>query len=162
MEDRAVVERQLGRPPRAFHRVVVRCPFGMPAVTEQTPYDDADEPFPTTYYVTCPFLVAAISRLEAAGGVERWSERVATDPELAESLQRARRVSSATCGESSPAPRKGATTGRRSSLESAVPAGPSGSSASTRTRRSPSRALGTRWARACWRKSAHSGRKPVA
>jgi hypothetical protein len=91
MEDRAVVERQLGRPPRAFHRVVVRCPFGMPAVTEQTPYDDADEPFPTTYYVTCPFLVAAISRLEAAGGVERWSERVATDPELAESLQRATR-----------------------------------------------------------------------
>ena len=91
MEDRAVVERQLGRPPRAFHRVVVRCPFGMPAVTEQTPYDDADEPFPTTYYVTCPFLVAAISRLEAAGGVERWSERVAADPDLAESLQRATR-----------------------------------------------------------------------
>lgn len=91
MEDRAVVERQLGRPPRAFHRVVVRCPFGMPAVTEQTPYDDADEPFPTTYYVTCPFLVAAISRLEAAGGVERWSERVATEPALAESLQRATR-----------------------------------------------------------------------
>ncbi len=91
MEDRAVVERQLGRPPRAFHRVVVRCPFGMPAVTEQTPYDDADEPFPTTYYVTCPFLVAAISRLEAAGGVERWSEQVATDPDLAESLQRATR-----------------------------------------------------------------------
>jgi hypothetical protein len=91
MEDRAVVERQLGRPPRAFHRVVVRCPFGMPAVTEQTPYDDADEPFPTTYYVTCPFLVAAISRLEAAGGVERWSERVATDPDLAASLQRATR-----------------------------------------------------------------------
>ena len=91
MEDRAVVERQLGRPPRAFHRVVVRCPFGLPAVTEQTPYDDADEPFPTTYYVTCPWLVAAISRLEAAGGVERWSERVATDPVLAESLHRATR-----------------------------------------------------------------------
>lgn len=91
MEDRAVVERQLGRPPRAFHRVVVRCPFGMPAVTEQKPYDDADEPFPTTYYVTCPYLVAAISRLEAAGGVERWSERVTTDPALAESLQRATR-----------------------------------------------------------------------
>lgn len=91
MDDRAVVERQLGRPPRAFHRVVVRCPFGMPAVTEQTPYDDADEPFPTTYYVTCPHLVAAISRLEAAGGVERWSERVATDSAMAASLRRATR-----------------------------------------------------------------------
>lgn len=89
MDDRAVVERQLGRPPRAFHRVVVRCPFGLPAVTEQAPYDDSGDPFPTTYYVTCPWLVAQISRLEAAGGVERWSERVATDSELAASLERA-------------------------------------------------------------------------
>jgi hypothetical protein len=89
MEDRAVVERQLGRPPRAFHRVVARCPWGMPAVTEQVPYDDSDEPFPTTYYVTCPHLVAQISRLEAAGGVERWSAEVAVDPALAESLERA-------------------------------------------------------------------------
>ena len=89
MDDRAVVERQLGRPPRAFHRVVVRCPFDLPAVTEQAPYDDSGAPFPTTYYVTCPWLVAQISRLEAAGGVERWSERVATDSELAASLGRA-------------------------------------------------------------------------
>jgi uncharacterized protein len=89
MDDRAVVERQLGRPPRAFHRVVVRCPFGLPAITEQAPYDASGEPFPTTYYVTCPWLVAQISRLEAAGGVERWSDLVAADPELARSLERA-------------------------------------------------------------------------
>ena len=89
MDDRAVVERQLGRPPRAFRRVVVRCPYGRPAITEQAPYDDAGEPFPTTYYVTCRWLVAQISRLEAAGGVERWSDRVASDPELAQSLERA-------------------------------------------------------------------------
>ena len=44
-----------------------------PAVTEQSPYDPDGEPFPTTYYVTCRHLVAAISRLEAAGGVERWT-----------------------------------------------------------------------------------------
>jgi uncharacterized protein len=91
MEDRAVVEHQLGRPPRAFHRVVARCPWGLPAVTEQAPYDDSGEPFPTTYYLTCPHLVGQISRLEAAGGVERWSSRVATDPALAESLERATR-----------------------------------------------------------------------
>jgi uncharacterized protein len=89
MEDRAVVERQLGRAPRAFHRVVVRCPFGLPAITEQVPYDDEGEPFPTTYYVTCPWLVVQISRVEAAGGVERWSERVASDLDLAESLKEA-------------------------------------------------------------------------
>ena len=87
--DRAVVERQLGRPPRAFRRVVVRCPFGRPAVTEQAPYDDAGEPFPTTFWLTCPQLVAAVSRLEAAGGVERWTRAAAEDPELRESLERA-------------------------------------------------------------------------
>ena len=85
-DDRAVVERQIGRPPRAFGRAVVRCPFGLPAVTEQTPYDSAGEPFPTTYYLTCRHLVAAVSRLEAAGGVERWTEAARADPELQASL----------------------------------------------------------------------------
>jgi hypothetical protein len=89
MDDRDVVARQLGRPPRAFRRVAVRCPHGRPAVTEQNAYDDEGEPFPTTYYLTCPHLVAAVSRLEDAGGVERWSERVAEDPELARSLDEA-------------------------------------------------------------------------
>jgi uncharacterized protein len=89
MDDRAVVERQLGRPPRAMRRVVVRCPFGAPAVTEQDAYDSRGEPFPTTYYLTCPYLVAAVSRLEAAGGVGRWTAAVRADPSLAESLARA-------------------------------------------------------------------------
>jgi hypothetical protein len=89
MDDRAVVERQLGRPPRAFLRVAARCPHGAPAVTEQAPYDSAGEPFPTTYYLTCRHLVAAVSRLEASGGIERWSERVVGDEALAQSLARA-------------------------------------------------------------------------
>jgi uncharacterized protein len=84
--DRATVERQIGRPPRAARRVAVRCPFGLPAVTEQSPYDSTGEPFPTTYYLTCRHLVAAVSRLEAAGGVERWTEAAAADPALRESL----------------------------------------------------------------------------
>ena len=65
VDDREIVARQLGRSPRAFRRVAVRCPFGRPAITEQQPYDDDGEPFPTTYYLTCPHLVAAVSRLEA-------------------------------------------------------------------------------------------------
>jgi uncharacterized protein len=87
MADREVVARQLGRDPRAFRRVVVRCPWGRPAVTEQDPYDAEGMPFPTTYWLTCRHLVSAVSRVEAAGGVERWSKAVADDPELAESLQ---------------------------------------------------------------------------
>jgi hypothetical protein len=89
MEDQAIVARQIGRAPRAFRRVAVRCPFGRPAVTEQAPFDADGRPFPTQFYVTCPHLVAALSRLEAAGGVERWSNAARTDPVLAESLERA-------------------------------------------------------------------------
>jgi hypothetical protein len=84
--DRAVVARQLGREPRTLRRVAVRCPFGAPAVTEQSPYGTDGEPFPTTYYLTCRHLVAAVSRLEAAGGVERWSEAARTEAALAASL----------------------------------------------------------------------------
>lgn len=86
MDERAVVARQLGRSPRAFRRVVVRCPFGLPAVTEQEPYDRDGAPFPTTYYLTCRHLVSAIARVEATGGVERWSRAASEDPVLAESL----------------------------------------------------------------------------
>src|SRR5262249_7592849 len=89
VDDRAVVERQLGRPPRSFRRVVRRSPSRSPGVTGQSPCDVTGEPFPTTYYLTCRHLVAELSRLEAAGGVERWSARLAEDPELAESLARA-------------------------------------------------------------------------
>jgi uncharacterized protein len=89
MDDRAIVAGQLGRTPRAFERVVVRCPYGLPAVTEQRPYDPQGEPFPTMYYVTCPHLVSAIARVEAAGGVERWSAATADDDVLGESLVRA-------------------------------------------------------------------------
>src|SRR6476659_7902030 len=86
MTDEELVARQIGRVPRAFARVAVRCPFGRPAVTEQTPFDEDGRPFPTQYYVTCPYLVAAISRLEAAGGVERWTQAAAGDEALAASL----------------------------------------------------------------------------
>lgn len=91
MDERAVVARQLGRPPRAFRRVVVRCPYGLPAVTEQAPYDEAGEPFPTTYYLTCRYLVTALARIEATGGVERWSRAASEDPALRTSLERATR-----------------------------------------------------------------------
>jgi len=91
MDDRSVVAAQIRREPRAFSRVAVRCPFGFPAVSEQRPYDDEGKPFPTGFYLTCPALVVAVARLEAAGGVERWSEEVRKRRRLRRSLQHANR-----------------------------------------------------------------------
>lgn len=88
VDDLDVLARQLGRRPRAFARVVVRCPWGRPAVTEQRPYTAAGEPFPTTFYLSCPQLVVAVSRIEAAGGVERFTALVETDPDLRADLDR--------------------------------------------------------------------------
>jgi hypothetical protein len=89
MDDQAVVSRQLGRPARPFRRVAVRCEHGFPAVTEQPAFTDDGSPFPTTYYLTCPWLVAALARAEAEGGVSRWTRAAAEDPALGESLVRA-------------------------------------------------------------------------
>jgi len=89
MDDLEVVERQLGRPPRAFRRVAVRCPFGAPAVVEQEPFGSDGTPFPTQFWLTCTHLAAAIARVEAAGGVERWTALAQTDDGLRASLERA-------------------------------------------------------------------------
>jgi hypothetical protein len=89
VDDERVVSWQLGRPARAFRRVAVRCAHGFPAVTEQAAFTPDGKPFPTTYYLTCPWLVGAISRLEAAGGVARFADAAASDPELGASLARA-------------------------------------------------------------------------
>jgi uncharacterized protein len=86
VDDKRVVSWQLGRPARAFRRVAARCAYGFPAVTEQAPYGDDGTPFPTTYYLTCPWLVTEIARLEAGGGVERFSRAAAENAELALSL----------------------------------------------------------------------------
>lgn len=89
--DEEIVSWQLGRPVRAFEGVSVRCPYGYPAVTVQAPATEDGTPFPTSFYLTCPWLVAAVSRLEAAGGVGRWTSEAAAQPDLRASLADAQR-----------------------------------------------------------------------
>jgi hypothetical protein len=68
-KDRDAVARQLGREPRPF-RVAARCPFGLPSVIE----NEHTREMPTSFWVTCPSLVAAISRVESTGGVREARE----------------------------------------------------------------------------------------
>jgi uncharacterized protein len=71
MDDRARVEEQLGRPPRGAFEVVVRDGAGDPVVVRNHPFLDDGTPMPTRYYLVAPALVRDVSRLEAAGGVDR-------------------------------------------------------------------------------------------
>lgn len=82
MADADDVARQLGREPRGAWRVAVRCSFGYPTVIATAPVTGAGEPFPTLFYLTCPHLAEAVSRLESDGEIERWRQRMAVDEEL--------------------------------------------------------------------------------
>ncbi len=81
--DADTVRLQLGRPPREPWRVAQRCTFGFPAVIATPSRLASAEPFPTTFYLTCPHLGAAIATLESAGEAERWASRLAAEPALA-------------------------------------------------------------------------------
>jgi uncharacterized protein len=70
-KDYDAVARQLGRRPRPFC-VAARCPFGLPSVIE----NERTREMPTSFWVTCPSLVAAISRVESTGGVRGAREAV--------------------------------------------------------------------------------------
>jgi hypothetical protein len=69
--DYDAVAQQLGRRPRPF-RVAARCPFGLPSVIE----NEHTREMPTSFWVSCPSLVAAISRVESTGGVRAAQEAV--------------------------------------------------------------------------------------
>jgi hypothetical protein len=81
--DRAVVEAQLSRPPRAMRSVAHRCPCGNPDVVETSPRLPDGTPFPTLYYLTCPRAAAAVGRLESGGLMREMSARLSADPDLA-------------------------------------------------------------------------------
>jgi hypothetical protein len=70
-KDYSAVARQLGREPRPF-RVAARCPFGLPSVIE----NEQSREMPTSFWVTCPSLITAISRVESTGGVREAREAI--------------------------------------------------------------------------------------
>jgi len=83
VRDRAVVEAQLGRAPRAIRDVAHRCPCGNPDVVETSPRLPDGTPFPTLFYLTCPRAASAVGRLEASGLMRDMTARLRADPALA-------------------------------------------------------------------------------
>jgi len=88
LTDRRVVTAQLGRAARGQWDVAHRCPYGYPQVIRVHPVV-AGHPFPTLYWLTCPFLKREVSRLEADGWVKRLEARMAASPELSASMSEA-------------------------------------------------------------------------
>lgn len=90
--DLEVLAEQLGRPARGVVGVAARCVCGRPLVVRTAPRLDDGTPFPTTYYLTCPPAVAAVSTLEATGLMKELTARLADDAELAAAYERAHRA----------------------------------------------------------------------
>src|SRR5690606_32586707 len=69
--------------------IAARCVCGRPTVVRTAPRLPDGTPFPTTFYLTHPVAVAAVSTLEASGVMREMSERLLADPELAAGHQAA-------------------------------------------------------------------------
>jgi hypothetical protein len=65
---------------------VARCERGVPSVIAVAPALDDGTLFPTLFWLTCPSLVEAVSRLESAGEHREWASRAAADPGFAGDL----------------------------------------------------------------------------
>lgn len=87
--DANAVSEQLGRPIRGANAVAWRCPCGKPGVIETQPRLPDGTPFPTLYYLTCQKACSAIGTLEGSGQMKDMTDRLADDPELAASYQKA-------------------------------------------------------------------------
>lgn len=81
--DLATIAEQLGRPARGVAAVAWRCPCGKPGVVATEPRLPDGTPFPTTFYLTCPRAVSAVSTLEADGVMVELNQRLADDAEFA-------------------------------------------------------------------------------
>ncbi len=80
MDDRARVAELLGRSPRGDFEVVVRDVTGDPVVVRNAPFLADGTPMPTRYYLVGAEIVKAVSRIEAAGGVDEVEAEL--DPEV--------------------------------------------------------------------------------
>ena len=87
LNDERVIAKQLRRTPRGLLSIECRCPYGYPQVVRVYPLVDG-KPFPTLFWLTCPFLTKQIDRLEAEGWIKQ-TEQLLEEDALAADFQKA-------------------------------------------------------------------------
>jgi len=91
LKDKKVIAKQIGRTPRGVLGVERRCPYGYPQVVCVHPLVEG-KPFPTLFWLTCPFLTRQIDHLEAEGWIKKMDGQIEHDETLAASLREAHRT----------------------------------------------------------------------
>ena len=90
--DVVAVAEQLGREPTTPFTVVARCTGGHPLVIRNAPIDAHGDPFPTTYWLTCPTAVKAVARVESGGAIARMNDRIHADEAFDRAVEAAHRA----------------------------------------------------------------------
>jgi uncharacterized protein len=88
-QDREAAERQLGRPLRGRVMVAARCPYGVVEVIATPPLLPDGTPFPTLFWLTCPFLMRSVSGLESGDFRDAVRRMAREEPGFAASLRQA-------------------------------------------------------------------------
>lgn len=84
----SIVEFQLDRPPRGSWWPRVFCPHGFPVVIETKPFLEDGTPFPTLFWLSCPYLKEEISKIESGSEKAVITNQVLQDKlALAEELE---------------------------------------------------------------------------
>ncbi|MCI2425686.1 DUF501 domain-containing protein [Candidatus Acetothermia bacterium] len=85
--ERWIIARQIGREPRHLFAIALRCSHGYPQVTINYPLRIEKGtliPFPTLFWLTCPYLRLSIGRLEAAGLIREAEQMLRATPRTME------------------------------------------------------------------------------
>jgi uncharacterized protein len=92
MDEQQIIAKQIKRRPLTAVRAAALCPAGFPLAIENAPLTKSGAPFPTLYWLSCPALCRAVSKLEADGGVGRLTDYVAENDRVRERLERSDRL----------------------------------------------------------------------
>ncbi|MHB0866193.1 MAG: DUF501 domain-containing protein [Thermoleophilia bacterium] len=83
------MERLLGREPAIGYKISLFCVYGWPALLRNDSFNSSGEPNPNVYYLVCPYLRRALSRLEDNGLIATLEARVAEDRDIADGVRKA-------------------------------------------------------------------------
>jgi hypothetical protein len=83
-----LIEKQIDRKPEGMEEISKFCPFSYPAVIKVYPFFNK-RVFPTTYWLTCPYLNKNISRLEDSNWIDKLQNKINSNYELKSGLKTA-------------------------------------------------------------------------
>ena len=87
--DLLIINIQLGRSPDNVMGIIRKCPQNRPMVIITSPYCSQKGVFPTTYWLSCPYYVKEVARLEDKGLIKKFTRKLKRDPVFYEKLKKA-------------------------------------------------------------------------